>query len=36
MPHQAEALSETIDIDVFCPPREDWINKTDMYLRGSK
>lgn len=33
MPHKAEALADTIDLDVFNPPREDWINKTDQYLR---
>ena len=36
MPHKAEALEETVDLDVFNPPREDWINKTDKYLRGQK
>jgi len=36
MPHQAEALEDTIDLDVFSPPRADWINKTDQYLRGQK
>jgi hypothetical protein len=25
-----------VDLDVFDPPRADWINKTDNYLRGSK
>jgi quercetin dioxygenase-like cupin family protein len=34
MPHKAEAVTDTIDLDVFCPPRQDWINKTDQYLRG--
>jgi quercetin dioxygenase-like cupin family protein len=34
MPHAAEALEDTIDLDVFAPPREDWINGTDAYLRG--
>jgi quercetin dioxygenase-like cupin family protein len=33
MPHKAEALEDTIAIDVFNPPRADWINKTDSYLR---
>ncbi|HEX9581731.1 MAG TPA: cupin domain-containing protein [Gemmatimonadales bacterium] len=33
VPHKAEALEDTLDVDVFCPPREDWINKTDAYLR---
>ena len=31
--HKAEALEETVDVDVFSPPREDWLNKTDDYLR---
>jgi quercetin dioxygenase-like cupin family protein len=33
MPHEAWALQDTVDLDVFDPPREDWINKTDHYLR---
>ena len=33
MPHQAEALEDTVDLDIFHPPRRDWINKTDSYLR---
>jgi len=36
MPHKAEALVDTVDLDVFNPPREDWISKTDKYLRGGK
>ena len=36
MPHQAEALEDTVDLDIFNPPRADWINKTDQYLRGDK
>jgi quercetin dioxygenase-like cupin family protein len=36
MPHKAEALQDTVDLDVFNPPRADWINKTDQYLRKSK
>lgn len=36
MPHKAEALEDTIDLDVFSPPREDWINKKDDYLRRTK
>lgn len=31
--HKAEALEDTVDLDVFDPPREDWIKKTDAYLR---
>lgn len=36
MPHKAEALEDTVDLDIFNPPRADWINKTDQYLRGAK
>jgi unsaturated pyranuronate lyase len=36
MPHKAEALEDTVDLDVFNPPRADWINRTDQYLRGPK
>lgn len=36
MPHKAEALEYTVDLDVFNPPRADWINKTDKYLRDVK
>jgi mannose-6-phosphate isomerase class I len=36
MPHKAEAMVDTVDLDVFNPPRADWINKTDQYLRGGK
>lgn len=34
MPHQAEALEDTVDLDIFNPPREDWIKKNDEYLRS--
>jgi quercetin dioxygenase-like cupin family protein len=33
MPHWAEALVDTVDLDIFNPPRADWIDKTDAYLR---
>ena len=36
MPHEAWALEETVDLDVFNPPREDWLNKTDHYLRHGR
>ncbi len=35
MPHEAWALEDTLDLDVFTPPREDWLNKTDHYLRNA-
>jgi quercetin dioxygenase-like cupin family protein len=33
LPHMALALEDTLDVDVFSPPRQDWIDKTDAYLR---
>lgn len=33
VPHKAEALADTLDVDVFSPPRQDWLDKTDDYLR---
>jgi len=33
VPHMAEALEETLDVDVFSPPRQYWLDKKDDYLR---
>jgi unsaturated pyranuronate lyase len=33
VPHKAEAVEDTLDVDIFCPPRQDWLDKTDAYLR---
>jgi len=33
VPHRAEALENTLDIDVFSPPRADWLDGSDAYLR---
>lgn len=33
VPHKALALEDTLDVDVFNPPREDWLSGTDDYLR---
>jgi len=33
VPHGAEMVEDTVEMDFFSPPREDWINKTDAYLR---
>jgi quercetin dioxygenase-like cupin family protein len=33
VPHKAEAMADTIVADVFCPPRQDWLDRTDDYLR---
>ena len=32
VPHMAVALEDTLDVDVFCPPRQDWLNGTDSYF----
>src|SRR3954454_11288656 len=34
LPHRAEALEDTLDVDVFSPPRQDWLDGTDAYLRA--
>jgi quercetin dioxygenase-like cupin family protein len=33
VPHRAVALEDTLDLDVFAPPRQDWLKKDDEYLR---
>jgi quercetin dioxygenase-like cupin family protein len=33
LPHKAEALETTLDVDVFSPPRQDWLDQSDEYLR---
>ena len=34
VPHEAFALENTVDLDIFNPPRQDWIDRDDAYLRG--
>lgn len=36
VPHEAEALEDTLDLDIFHPPRRDWLDGTDDYLRGKR
>ena len=36
LPHEAWALEETVDLDIFMPPREDWLAGTDAYLRSER
>ena len=36
LPHSAVALEDTLDVDVFSPPREDWLDGSDAYLRGQR
>jgi quercetin dioxygenase-like cupin family protein len=33
LPHKAEALEDTLDVDIFHPPRQDWLDGSDAYLR---
>ena len=33
VPHMAEAIEDTLDVDIFSPPREDWLTGSDDYLR---
>ena len=33
--HKAEAIETTLDVDIFCPPRQDWLDGSDAYLRDS-
>lgn len=32
VPHEAEALEDTLDVDIFSPPRSDWLDGTDTYF----
>ena len=36
IPHKAVALEDTLSLDVFSPPRQDWLDGTDDYLRESR
>jgi len=33
VPHEAVALEDTIDLDIFSPIRPDWLDGSDTYLR---
>jgi len=35
VPHKAVALEDTFDVDVFSPPRQDWLDGTDSYFHQS-
>src|SRR4029079_17116084 len=36
LPHKAEALERTVDVDIFTPPRQDWIDGTDRYFQRTR
>jgi quercetin dioxygenase-like cupin family protein len=31
--HSASADEDTFELDIFCPPRRDWIDGDDAYMR---
>jgi len=35
VPHKAEALEDTFDVDIFSPPRQDWLDGSDSYFQRS-
>jgi quercetin dioxygenase-like cupin family protein len=36
VPHEALALEDTLDVDIFSPPRQDWLDGTDSYFHRQK
>lgn len=32
LPHEALALEDTLDVDIFTPPRADWLDGSDSYF----
>ena len=34
IPHEVLALEDSVALDIFNPPRQDWIDGDDAYLRG--
>ncbi len=36
VPHEVVALEDSVALDIFNPPRQDWIDGDDAYLRGGK
>ena len=36
VPHKVVALEDTLDVDVFSPPREDWLKHTDSYFHNKR
>jgi quercetin dioxygenase-like cupin family protein len=35
VPHEVIALEDSLALDIFNPPREDWIRGEDAYLRAA-
>jgi quercetin dioxygenase-like cupin family protein len=36
VPHEVVALEDSVALDIFNPPRQDWIDGDDAYLRGGR
>ncbi|MGD2067665.1 MAG: cupin domain-containing protein [Gemmatimonadota bacterium] len=36
LPHEAVALEDTLDVDIFAPPRSDWLDGTDTYFHEAR
>jgi quercetin dioxygenase-like cupin family protein len=36
VPHKAKALADTFDVDIFSPPRQDWLDGTDSYFHDEE
>lgn len=36
LPHEAVALEDTLDLDIFSPPRQDWLDGTDGYFQETQ
>jgi quercetin dioxygenase-like cupin family protein len=34
VPHAVDALEDSVALDIFNPPRQDWIDGNDAYLRA--
>lgn len=34
--HKAQAIEETLDVDIFSPPRQDWLDGTDTYFHNTE
>lgn len=34
-PHAVVAIEDSVALDIFNPPRQDWIDGDDAYLRGA-
>jgi len=33
LPHEAQVIGDVVEMDLWAPRRDDWLNQTDDYLR---